>query len=138
MNAQRATMRLRVLLPTELLIDAEVVKVVAEAPNGWFCMLPRHIDFVAALVPGILLFTGPTGEERLLAVDEGTLVKRGRDVLVSVTNAVTGEDLGGLQQAVDLNFRILDEEARAARTALARLEAGALRRLLEFERQTHG
>lgn len=138
MSVQQATMRLRILLPTELLLDTEAVKVVAEAPNGWFCMLPRHVDFVAALVPGILLFTAPTGGERFLAIDEGSLVKRGRDVLVSVTNAVTGEDFDTLQQAVDQNFRALDEEARAARSALARLEAGALRRLLELERQAHG
>ena len=49
-------MRLTVLLPTEILVDEEVVKVVAEAQNGSFCLLPRHIDFVAALVPGLLSF----------------------------------------------------------------------------------
>ena len=45
-------MRLKVLLPTKVLIDEEVTKVVAEAENGSFCILPRHIDFVSALVPG--------------------------------------------------------------------------------------
>ncbi len=50
------TMRLKVLLPTEVLVDEEVVKVTAEAENGSFCLLPRHIDFVAALVPSLLSF----------------------------------------------------------------------------------
>ena len=49
-------MKLTVLLPTEILVDEEVAKVVAEAQNGSFCLLPRHIDFVAALVPGLLSF----------------------------------------------------------------------------------
>jgi F-type H+-transporting ATPase subunit epsilon len=130
-------MRLRVLLPTELLIDSDATKILAEAPNGWFCILPRHVDFVSALVPSILIFATPEREENYVAIDEGTLVKRGRDVLVSVTNGVTGDDLGALYNAVDDTFRALDEEARAARTALARLEAGALRRFLEFERRHH-
>ena len=55
-------MRLKVLLPTKILIDEEVTKVVAEAEDGSFCILPRHIDFVSALVPGIFSFT--SGEDR--------------------------------------------------------------------------
>jgi len=133
-----STMRLRVLCPTEVVVDEQAVKIVAEAANGWFCMLPRHVDFVAALVPGIFLYTPADAEERYLAVDEGTLVKRGRDVLASVTSAVSGDDLGALHRAVEERFRELDDEARAARSALARLEAGALRRFLEFERRHHG
>ena len=49
-------MKLMVLLPTEVLIDEEARKITAEAQNGSFCLLPRHIDFVTALVPGILSF----------------------------------------------------------------------------------
>ena len=45
-------MRLRVFLPMKILIDQEVTKVVAEAENGSFGILPKHIDFVAALAPG--------------------------------------------------------------------------------------
>jgi F-type H+-transporting ATPase subunit epsilon len=37
-------MRLRVFLPERILIDQEVTKVVAEAENGSFGILPKHID----------------------------------------------------------------------------------------------
>ena len=130
-------MRLRVLLPTDVLLDREVVKVVAEAANGSFCLLPRHIDFVAALVPGILRYTTPHGEERYVGVDTGTLVKRGADVLVSVINAVHGVELERLSATVQESFRQLDEDERQTRGALARLEAGALRRFYELERSRH-
>ena len=40
-------MRLKVLLPTPVLEDEEVAKVVAGAENGSFCLLPRHVDFAA-------------------------------------------------------------------------------------------
>jgi ATP synthase protein I len=76
-------MRLKVLLPTEVLLNEAVTKVIAEAENGSFCLLPRHIDFVAALVPGLLSFTIDEGHEEFLAIDEGILVKCGAEVLVS-------------------------------------------------------
>jgi F-type H+-transporting ATPase subunit epsilon len=129
---------LTLLLPTEVLVDEAVSKIVAEADNGFFCLLPRHVDFVAALVPGILYFTGADGEERYAAVDEGTLVKCGDHVRVSVLNGTTGTDLEALQSLVAESFLELDDEERRARTALARLEAGAMRRFIELEQQIHG
>ena len=56
-------MRLTVLLPTEVLVDEDVAKVVAEAENGFFGLLPRHVDIVAALVPGVLSFTDGDGRD---------------------------------------------------------------------------
>ena len=65
----QACMRLQVMLPTEILVDENVIKVIAEAENGSFCLLPRHIDFVAALVSGILSSYTLDGVEHLAAVD---------------------------------------------------------------------
>jgi F-type H+-transporting ATPase subunit epsilon len=129
-------MRLKVLLPSEVLLDAAVTKVIAEAENGAFCLLPRHIDFVAALVPGLLSFETETGQEEFLAIDEGILVKCGAQVLVSTRQAVRGPDLGTLRQAIDDQFRAVDEQEKKARAAAARLEADLVRRFLELE--THG
>lgn len=126
-------MRLRVLLPARTLVDEDAARVVAEAANGSFCLLPRHADFVAALVPGVLVFTTPDGQERLVGLDEGLLVKCGDDVLVSTRRAAAGADLGSLRQTVEQEFRRLDEHERVARGAVARLEAGVVRRLLELE-----
>jgi F-type H+-transporting ATPase subunit epsilon len=126
-------LRLRIFLPTETMVDEPARKVIAEAENGHFCLLPRHLDFAAALVPGILIFVDAEGGERLLAVDEGTLVKAGAEVRVSVFNAVAGADLGRLRQTVDESFLSLDEHDREARSALARLEAGTLRGFVELE-----
>jgi F-type H+-transporting ATPase subunit epsilon len=129
-------MRLKVLLPSEVLLDAAVTKVTAEAENGAFCLLPRHIDFVAALLPGLLSFETEDGQEEVLAVDEGILVKCGAQVLVSTRQAVRGPDLGTLRQAIDDQFRAVDEQEKKARAAAARLEADLVRRFLELE--THG
>ncbi len=125
-------MHLKLLLPTEILIDQTVTKVTAEAENGSFCLLPNHIDFVAALVPGILSFESETGEEFFLAVDEGILVKQGAVVRVSVRNAVQGENLESLQQQVQQQFRQLDEQEKLARSVLARLETSFVREFIEL------
>jgi F-type H+-transporting ATPase subunit epsilon len=129
-------MKLKVLLPAEVLIEEDVTKVVAEAHNGFFCLLPRHVDFVAALVPGILSYEIGSGREVFLAVDEGILIKCSQEVLVSTRNAVRGPDLGQLRLTVVEKFEALDEREKSARSAMAKIEAGFVRRFLEI--QGHG
>lgn len=128
-------MRLRVVLPTEILLDQQVAKIVAEARNGSFCVLPRHIDFVAALAPGVLTYVDPTGAERFFGIDQGTLVKCAGEVIVATRNAVAGDDLEMLRDVVRSRFLELDERERSARSALARLEAGVVRRFIELQEQ---
>lgn len=126
-------MNLKVLLPTEILVDEKAGKVIAEAANGSFCLQPKHIDFVAALVPGLLVFENGSGEDVFLAIDEGALVKYGDDVLVSSRRAVRGPSLEELQQTVEDEFRALDEREQKAISASARLEAGFVRRFIELQ-----
>jgi F-type H+-transporting ATPase subunit epsilon len=123
-------MRLKVFLPTRILLNQEVTKIVAEAENGSFCLLPKHIDFVAALVPGIVSFDSDEGEE-YLAVDEGVLVKRSSEVRVSTRRAVCSRDLGKMKQIVKQEFMILDEKEKKVRSVLAKLEADFARSLFE-------
>lgn len=125
-------MRIKVLLPTEVLIDQEVNKITAEAENGFYTLLPRHIDFVAPLVAGLLSFVTSEGQEEFLAVDEGILVKRGEEVLVSTRNAVHGPDLGKLRQVVVERFQEIDEHERQVRSATAKLEADLVQRFIEL------
>ncbi len=126
-------MKLKVLLPTELLVDETVIKVTAEAENGSFTLLPRHIDFVAALVPGILAFEAEPGQQQFLAVDQGILVKCGPDVYVSTGNAAQSADLAELKQMVREQFEELDEHEKKARTALARLEANFVQYFMNID-----
>lgn len=121
-------LNLKILLPAEVLLEIEVEKVTAEAENGFFTLLPRHIDFVAALTPGIFSYATSSGEERFLALDEGVLVKQGDQVYVSASRAVPGDDLEQLQDIVESELKVLDESEKKARTVMSRLEADTLRR----------
>ena len=124
-------MRLRVFLPARILIDQEVTKVVAEAENGSFGILPKHIDFVAALTPGIFSFESDN-EEEFLAIDEGILVKCASDIMVSTRKAVRSKNLGELKQTVVHEFRTLDDRERKTRSILAKLEADFTKRFLKM------
>ncbi|MDJ0737776.1 MAG: F0F1 ATP synthase subunit epsilon [Nostocaceae cyanobacterium] len=125
-------MKLKVILPTKILLQEEVSKVIAEAENGSFCLLPRHIDFVTTLVPGILSFVTVSGEEKFLALDEGILVKRGVEVLVSTQHAVQGDELEILRQTVEKQFRVLDKREKQTRSVLAKLEASSIRAFINL------
>jgi F-type H+-transporting ATPase subunit epsilon len=130
-------MRLKVMLPTEILLDVETIQVNAEAQNGAFSLLPRHIDFTTALVPGLLSYITEDEAEEFIAVDEGILVKVGSEVLVSTRNAALGPDLGRLQEMIDQQFALLDEHERQARSAFARMEADLVRRFIELDKVRH-
>ncbi|TVQ25060.1 MAG: F0F1 ATP synthase subunit epsilon [Leptolyngbya sp. DLM2.Bin15] len=125
-------MHLKVTLPTKILVDQPVIKVIAEAENGAFCLLPRHVDYVTALAPGILMFDSPEGQTHVLAVDSGLLVKQGDGVLVATRHAIQGEDLQSLRELVDQQFRILDDQERQTRSSLAKLEASMARLFLNL------
>jgi F-type H+-transporting ATPase subunit epsilon len=127
-------MNCKILLPSEVFFNKEVAKIVAEAGNGSFCLLPQHIDFVAALVPGLLRIVEMDNKEEFYAVDEGVLVKRGSDVMVSTRNVIRIPDLGQLKQVVDEQFKAMDDKEKAARTAAARLEADLVRRFMELRK----
>lgn len=125
-------MRLEVITPMSVCLDRPARRIVAEGPDGHFGMLPGHVDFVSELVPGILLYETEAGEERFVAVNSGTLVKCADEVRVAVRGAVEGDDLAGLRKRVEADFRQRDEEERESRAALARLEAGIIRRFRDL------
>ena len=125
-------MKLKVLLPSEVLLEERVNQVTAEAANGYFTLLPRHIDFVTSLVPGIFIFYTEEGKERFMAVDGGILVKRGDEVFLSTTRAVEGSDMDGLRELVEGELKVLEESEKKARSVLARLETDTLRRFKEL------
>ncbi len=119
---------LKILLPSRVQVETEVEKVSAEAQNGHFTLLPRHIDFVAALVPGIFYYLTADGTENYVALDDGILVKQGDQVYVSASRAVPGDDLEQLEDTVENELKVLGENEKKTRAVMARLEADTLRR----------
>ena len=123
-------MKLKILLPHKIMLDKEISKLIAEAENGSFGILPRHIDFVTILIPGILSFETEQGNEEFIAVDEGVLVKQGAEVLISTRNAIQEKDLAQLHKTVQQQFLTYDEREKKARSATAKMEAEFIRKFI--------
>ncbi len=129
-------MKLRILVPFQVFAEkSDVLRIVAETDTGSFGLLPRRLDCVAALSPGILIYETSADGEVCVAVDEGVLVKTGPDVLVSVRRAISGTDLGQLRTAVEKEFLTFDEQEQNVREVMAKLETGFLHRIAEFQQR---
>jgi F-type H+-transporting ATPase subunit epsilon len=133
---QPERMNLKILLPFQVFADkASVSRIVAQTIEGSFGLLPHRLDCVAALAPGILVYENEAEGEVCVAVDEGVLVKTGLDVLVSVRSAIGGTDLGQLHQAVEREFRNLNQQEQNVRSVMSRMESDFIRRLAEFHHE---
>jgi F-type H+-transporting ATPase subunit epsilon len=127
---------LKILLPFKVFADQrDVLRIVAVTHEGSFGLLPQRLDCVAPLSVGILAFETAADGEVYIAVDEGILVKTGRDVLVSVRSAIGGMSLGELRAAAEEKFMHLDEQEQKVRSVLAKMESGFIRRLAEFHHE---
>jgi len=129
-------MHLKILLPFQVFAEKTgVSRIVAETLAGAFGLLPRRLDCVAALVPGILIYETASEGEVFVAVDEGVLVKTGADVLVSVRRAQGGAALGHLHELVEREYLTTDEHAQSVRAVMAKLESGFLHRFAIFQHE---
>lgn len=126
-------MTLKVLLPYKIFAEKpNISRVIAETTEGSFGILPNRRDCVAALSPGILTYESENDGEVYLAIDEGVLIKTGPLLLISVRNAIAGEDLNHLRDAVKNEFLNLNDEQRDIRSMMAKIESGFIRRMVEF------
>ncbi|GJL59990.1 MAG: F0F1 ATP synthase subunit epsilon [Nitrospirales bacterium] len=130
---QPLLMTLKILLPYRIFSEQNAVtRIVAETRQGAFGILPQRLDCVAALEPGIFMYETHRNDEHYVALDEGVLVKNGREVLVSVRNAIAGTDLHQLREAVEHEFLTLDEQERSLRYVMTKLESSFVRRFADF------
>ena len=129
-------MEVSIYLPTEIYWQSgDIVKIIAEGLEGYYTLLPRHIDYVSVLVPGILTMEDQKGTELLFAVDYGTLIKQDEKVMVSTRNCVQGDNMATLAKIVEDQFEQLDDLEKKARTALAGLEHSMLQRFAELKKR---
>jgi F-type H+-transporting ATPase subunit epsilon len=133
---QNNLMQLKVLLPFRIFVEsADVARIVADTKDGSFGLLPNRLDCVAAIAPGIFTYEQEGKEETYLAVDEGVLVKTGLQVVLSVRNAIAGNDLALLRQAVDREFVTLNQEEKSVRSLMAKMESSFISRLARFHHE---
>jgi len=133
-------MKLTITTPLATLVRAEdVAHVRAEDPSGGFGVLPGHADFLTVLAISVLTWKDMSGREHHVAVRGGMLsVRAGAEVIVATPEAVTSDDLHGLETEVLARYRRELEEERAAHTESQRLHVVAIRQIMRLLRpETH-
>lgn len=129
-------MKLKILLPYKIFVESvNVNRIVFETSKGSFGLLPRRLDCVAALVPGIFTYETDDQQINYVAIDQGILIKAGHEVLVSVRNAIGGVDLGKLQETVKKTFLDLEEREQKARMVTAKMESEFIQSLEKFHKE---
>lgn len=127
-------MTLRVTTPEKSLFEGTVAKIAADGVDGGRGLLPRHVDFVMPLKPGIMACTDADGAETYFAVNGGVLVKKGAEVTVAARHAVMTERMEDLPRVVLEFFAEAEEHVEAAQRAAIRLETMLMREFLELKR----
>lgn len=116
-------MHLKILLPFSVFANIQnVQQIIVETSVGEFGFLPQRQDCVAALVPGILTYE--TDQEHYIAIDEGVVIKSGKDVVLSVQNAIQGDSLADLHESVEREFKRLNQKEKDVRSSMAKMESG--------------
>jgi F-type H+-transporting ATPase subunit epsilon len=126
-------MDLKILLPSHVFAEKTgLSRIVFETGDGSYGVLPHRLDCVAVLCPGILVYENEIEGETYVAIDAGILVKTGAAVLVSVRNAIAGQDLAQLRDSVEREFLQLNQQEQSMRSALMKMESGLIRRMVAF------
>jgi F-type H+-transporting ATPase subunit epsilon len=123
-------MTLKIFTPSKVLKEISVKKIIGEDTNGSFCLLPRHIDCVRILVPGLLMYVSD-GPDKYVGIDEGVLVKCKDEVRISVKNAVYGIELGKIKEKLDTDLKKIDENEKKVRSILMEIEVDFIKKYVE-------
>lgn len=126
-------MILKLLTPTQILLDIPIDKVDVEVIDGRFTLLPKHIDFVSTLTNGILSYV-VQGQKKYAACDYGVIVKKGDVVSVSTAFAVLGDDLAQLQKDIANTFKEMEQERKEMNLSMSRLELGLTKGLMSLSK----
>ncbi len=130
------SMKLKILLPFKVYSQTlKVQRIVIETKDGSFGLLPKRLDCVAALAAGILEYEKEDNEITYVAIDEGVIVKTGSEVTISVRNAIGGNDLLKLREAIKTEFKSLNETEKHLRVVMINMSTNFLTKLDKFYKE---
>jgi F-type H+-transporting ATPase subunit epsilon len=129
-------MRLLITTPTAVVADEpDVTSVRAEDETGSFGILQGHADFLTVLSVSVVSWRRADGRRGYCAVRRGVLrVSGGSEVAIASREAITGDDLGHLDQVVAGQLRAELETERRARTESLQLQMKAIRQIVRYLR----
>lgn len=123
-------MRLQIVTPLSVVVDAEIDSLRAEDTSGSFGIMAGHAPFLTALVTSIVSWRSG-GQEQYCAVRGGTLrVDRKTGIAIATREAVLGDDLATLDAEVLARFRAELDAERVENVESMRLQLDVIRRMI--------
>ncbi|MDP4034367.1 MAG: F0F1 ATP synthase subunit epsilon [Pseudorhodobacter sp.] len=123
-------MRLKIITPLSVVVDADIDSLRAEDASGGFGVLPGHASFLTELAISIVSWR-ESGDERFCALRGGVLtVTGGSTIAIATREAVAGDDLATLDAEVLARFQSDSEEERVEHVEAMRLQMHAIRRII--------
>ncbi|MDR2077443.1 MAG: hypothetical protein LBP39_00580 [Rickettsiales bacterium] len=119
-------LNLRVYIPQKLFLEEKIVKMHISGEEGNYTILPRHIDYLSSFSRSTMDFEKLDGEKIYLWLNQGILVKCGREIQISAFSAINGgnskPNLKKLMEHSQKNFKNLVESSRKFKTTLRNIE----------------
>ena len=130
-------LELQIMLPTRIFVHLDnIIHMNVDTPAGNLGFLPRRLDCITPVNPGILAYRQRDSEAELyIAIDKGILVKTGSRINISVHHAVAGTNLLELEQIIHAEFEQLSEQEERVRSVCAGIETKLIRRFIEFNHE---
>ena len=85
--------KIHILEADNTFYEGECESLMVPTSNGQYGVLAGHSNTITAIVPGIMTYRTPGGEDRLASVSAGLLKIENNDVLVLVDAAERPEDI---------------------------------------------
>ena len=129
-------MRLCITTPLTVVVDEDGVQVVsAEDASGGFGIQPHHADFLTRLAVGVVSWKDKAGARHYCAVHGGVLtVTAGQEIAITTQEAIPGDDLATLDQAIIDRFEADDAAERTSRVDSTKLQLRAIREIVRHLR----
>jgi F-type H+-transporting ATPase subunit epsilon len=124
-------MKLCITTPLAIVLDEQgIVALRAEDATGSFGILPHHADFLTSLTLSVLAWHGADNVPHYCAVRQGALSVTAGDIAIATREAVLGDNLATLHDAVLARFRSDAEADRNDRAASTQLQLNAIRHII--------
>jgi F-type H+-transporting ATPase subunit epsilon len=107
---------------------------VGEDASGSFGLLPGHARFMTMLGFGLARFRRESGNWEFLALPGGLVYFAGNQLWLNTRRYLRGQDSARIRAALEQQFAAEENELRAMKQSLQRLEQEMLKRLLEIQR----
>ena len=128
-------MELKVVTPTEVILSCPIQKITIEGIEGFRSFLPKHMDFITALKPGIMTYLTQDNTTKYIACNQGLFVKCGTQVSISTPWAVVSDNLQRLKQDIKVAFQEMEQERKEVGVSMARLEIGLTKGLMHLRQE---